>query len=147
MRSFSETLTMTLPAPDTWNILRPQIEFLSKPFPSAAVEFACSHREEVAPHLIEALTQMVSAPALADDDNYLLHLYALYLLSAWRDSRSYAPMLALGYLSEDKLDMVLGDLLTDGYLLKFAGYISFVKDLCMMRQKLPCMDSEVESFP
>ena len=57
---------MTPTATDTWNILRPQIEFLSKPFPSAAVDFAATHREEVAPHLIEALTQIASIPAIAD---------------------------------------------------------------------------------
>lgn len=106
---------MTPTATDTWNILRPQIEFLSKPFPSAAVDFAATHREEVAPHLIEALTQIASIPAIADDENYLLHIYALFLLAAWRDPRSYAPMVALGYLSEENLDLVLGDVLTDGY--------------------------------
>jgi hypothetical protein len=115
MRSLPANITMPLTSPDTWNILRPQLEFLSKPFPCAAVEFASSHRDEVAPHLIEALTQIVSVPAIANDDNYLLHLYALYLLAAWRDTRAYAPMIALGYLSEANLDLVLGDLLTDGY--------------------------------
>lgn len=109
------TPTMTLTAPDSWANLRPQIEFLSKPFPSAAVEFASSRREEVAPHLIDALAQVASSPSIADDDNYMLHIYALYLLAAWRDTRSYAPMIVLGHLSEDELDLVLGDTLTDGY--------------------------------
>ncbi|MCF8211818.1 MAG: DUF1186 domain-containing protein [Rhodoferax sp.] len=106
---------MTLSATDTWNILRPQIEFASKPYPSAAVKFATDHREEVAPHLIEALSQMALNPALADDHNYLLHIYAMYMLASWRDVRAYAPLVALGHLSEKALDLVLDSSLTDGY--------------------------------
>ncbi|MCF8169379.1 MAG: DUF1186 domain-containing protein [Rhodoferax sp.] len=106
---------MTPSAPDTWNTLRTQIEFASKPFPSAAVQFATANREEVAPYLIEALSQMALNPAIADDDNYLLHLYAMYLLASWRDVRAYAPLAALGHLSEEKMDLVLGDSVTDGY--------------------------------
>ncbi|OGQ60308.1 MAG: hypothetical protein A3J24_06755, partial [Deltaproteobacteria bacterium RIFCSPLOWO2_02_FULL_53_8] len=100
---------------DTWNTLRSQIEHFAKPFPRAAVAFANAHREEVAPQLIAALAHMAADPSVAEDPDYVLHLYAMHLLAAWRDTRAYAPMLALGHHDEDTLDKVMGDTLTESY--------------------------------
>ncbi len=100
---------------DTWNILRSQIERLSKPFPRAAIAFANAHREEVTPYLIEALEQMAADPSLADDGSYVLHLYAMHLLAAWREPRAFAAMVALGRHDEDAVDMMMGDTVTETY--------------------------------
>ncbi|MDP3654178.1 MAG: DUF1186 domain-containing protein [Rhodoferax sp.] len=100
---------------DPWNTLLPQIEYFSKPFPRAAIAFANAHREEVAPHLIAALAHMAADPSMAEDPEYVLHLYAMHLLAAWRDTRAYAPMVALGRHDDDTLDMVMGDTLTESY--------------------------------
>lgn len=100
---------------DTWNTLRSQIEYFSKPFPRAAIAYANAHREEVAPHLIVALAHMAADPSQADDPDYVLHLYAMHLLAAWRDTRAYAPMVALGHHDEDTVDWMLGDTVTESY--------------------------------
>lgn len=100
---------------DIWNTLRAQLEYFSKPFPRAAIALAHAHREEVAPYLIEALAQIAADPSRADDGEYVLHNYAMHLLATWRDPRAYAPLVALGHHSEDTLDMVLGDTLTESY--------------------------------
>ena len=44
--------------PDIWNILRLQIERISKPFPRAVIAFANLHREKVTPYL-KAATPLV----------------------------------------------------------------------------------------
>lgn len=100
---------------DNWNTLRPQIEYFSRPFPRPAIAFANAHREEVAPFLIESLTRMAAVPSFAEDEEYVLHLYAMHLLATWRDARAYAPLAALGHHSEDVLDIVMGDVITESY--------------------------------
>lgn len=100
---------------DIWHTLRAQLEYFSKPFPRAAIALAHEHREEVAPHLIDALAQMAADPSRAEDGEYVLHNYAMQLLATWRDSRAYAPLVALGHHSDDILDVVLGDTITESY--------------------------------
>lgn len=100
---------------DIWNTLRAQLEYFSKPFPRAAIALAHAQREEVAPYLIDALAQMAADPSRADDEDYVLHYYAMHLLATWRDPRVYAAMVALGHHSDDTLDIVLGDTLTESY--------------------------------
>ena len=100
---------------DNWNTLRAQLEKFSKPFPKEAIVFANAHREELAPYLIEVLTQVAADPSSVDDPDYMLHEYALHLLAAWADQRAYAPMVALGHHDEDTLDGVLGDTITESY--------------------------------
>jgi hypothetical protein len=101
---------------DNWNTLRAQIEMFSRPFPKEAIAFANAHREEVAPHLVAALEQLVAHPAMVDENpDYILHEYAMHLLAAWGDKRAYAPLIALGHFDEDALDAVMGDSVTETY--------------------------------
>jgi len=100
---------------DHWNTLRAQIEYFSRPFPRPAIAFANAHRAEVAPFLIESLTRIAADPAIAQDSEYVLHLYAMHLLATWRDARAYAPLAALGHHSDDALDIVMGDVVTESY--------------------------------
>lgn len=100
---------------ENWNTLRAQLEYFSRPFPQAAIAFADAHRDEVAPFLIESLTRMAADPSTAEDSEYVLHLYAMHLLATWRDTRAYAPLAALGHHSEDVLDIVMGDVITESY--------------------------------
>jgi hypothetical protein len=100
---------------DNWNTLRAQLEKFSKPFPKEAIAFANAHREELAPHLIEVLTQVATDLSITQDPDYVLHEYALHLLATWADQRAYAPMVALGHHDEDTLDGLLGDTITESY--------------------------------
>ena len=100
---------------DSWNTLRTQIEKVTKSFPKEAMAFANTHREEIAPHLIEVLKQVAADPSSIDDPDYMLHEYALHLLAAWADQRAYAPMVALGHHDEETLDGLLGDTITESY--------------------------------
>ncbi len=100
---------------ENWNTLRAQLEYFSRPFPREAIAFANAHREEVAPFLIESLARMAADPSIAEDSEYVLHLYAMHLLATWRDTRAYAPLAALGHHSEEVLDIVMGDVITESY--------------------------------
>lgn len=100
---------------ENWNTLRAQLEYFSSPFPREAIAFAHAYREEVAPFLIESLTRMAADPSIAEDSDYVLHLYAMHLLATWRDTRAYAPLAALGHHPDDVLDIVMGDILTESY--------------------------------
>lgn len=100
---------------ENWTTLRQQIEYFSKPFPRSAIAFANQHRDEVAPYLIDALAAVAANPLLADDDEYVLHLYAMHLLAAWRDTRAYSAMVAIGRHPSDILDIVLGEVVAESY--------------------------------
>lgn len=96
-----------------WPTLRPQLEHLSDHFPVDALALAEAHRDEVAPHLVDVLTQLAADTSLADGGRWALHMWAMHLLAAWRDTRAYAPLLALAHHDEDTLDQVLGDVMTE----------------------------------
>lgn len=104
------------PTAAVWPQVRAGLEFLQQPFPAATVALAEAHRDEVAPHLVAALEALADDPALADDENYTLHLFAMHLLASWRDRRAFAPLLALGRFHDDRLvDVLFGDLIHVSY--------------------------------
>jgi len=101
---------------DVWTRVRDGLEFLQQPFPAAAVALAEAHRDEVAPHLVAALEAIAEDPALAEDDDYTLHLFAMHLLAGWRDRRAFAPLLAIGGVHDaGAIDAWFGDLVHESY--------------------------------
>lgn len=100
---------------DRWNTLRSQLEYFSKPFPYSAIAFANQHRAEVTPFLLDVLTNVAADPTITEDGEYMLHLYAMHLLAAWREPRAYAPMAALGHHPEAVIEKMMGDTVTESY--------------------------------
>ena len=100
---------------DIWPALRPQLEHLSSPLPVAALMQAEAHRDTVAPQLLAELTALAADPRPAQQDGYVLHLYAMLLLAQWRDTRAYRPLAELGHLDEATVDTVFGQLVHDSY--------------------------------
>jgi hypothetical protein len=100
---------------EIWDQVKPRLERFSKPFPTAAIVLANQHREEVAPHLIACLEAIATDPSAAADGDYMLHLYAMHMLAAWREAGAYRPLAQLGRHPDDILDYLLGDTLTEGY--------------------------------
>ena len=100
---------------DIWTALAPQLAHLSPTHPREALALADAHRAEVAPPLVALLEALASNPAPAKADGYVLHLYAMLLLAAWRDTRAYRPLAALGHLDEASIDEVFGQLVHDSY--------------------------------
>ena len=99
----------------TWTTLAPQLEHLGPSQPREALALADAHRAELAPALVAVLDALVADPAPAKADGYVLHLYAMLLLAAWRDTRAYRPLAELGHLDEASIDEVFGQLVHDSY--------------------------------
>ena len=100
---------------DAWNTLRAQIELFSQPFPEAAIVFADAHREEVTPHLVEAIARLADHPEDGAKPDYVLHLYAMHILATWRENEAYTPLVRLGHHAEEVIDRLLGDTITDSH--------------------------------
>lgn len=81
-------------------------------FPRAALAAAMEQREEITPHLLEALqytrTHLNDLP-----DNYWLHFWAMYLLAQFRETRAYPLIIALLDLPSEQADWLHGDFITE----------------------------------
>ncbi len=97
---------------DVWEELRPRLARLSRPFTQDPIALAEKHREEVAPRLVEALEELVANPIV--DEDYTVHLFAMHLLAAWRDSRAFRPLLSVAALrNHAALEELFGDHMTE----------------------------------
>ena len=82
-------------------------------FARAAVEEALAHREEVTPELLRILEDTVDRAAeLGADGDCMSHLYAMFLLAQFRESRAYPLVVRFASLPSDLLDSLCGDFLT-----------------------------------
>jgi hypothetical protein len=81
------------PLPD---FLQP-LEFLTRPFPREAVAAALARRQESIPHLLHAIEWADQHPDEANDARppYMLHLFALFLLAQFRETRAYPLIVRL----------------------------------------------------
>jgi hypothetical protein len=100
---------------EIWEQLKAQLEYFSKPFPQVAIDLANAHRSEVAPYLIDCLAAIGDDPSPTRNQNYMLHLYAMHLLAAWRDRRAYLPMVRLGRHPDNVVEEMMGDVVTETY--------------------------------
>jgi hypothetical protein len=102
---------------EIWTQLKPQLEMFSRPFPQSAIDLANAHRDEVAPYLVACLEAIAADPSPTQGTNsdYMLHLYAMHLLAAWRDTRAYRPLVQLGQHAEDVVESMMGDVVTETY--------------------------------
>jgi hypothetical protein len=123
-----------------------------------AIQYALNHQPEVAPLLLKILENVLSNPndfiqPLCDGTHSLdepcpvdlwkrehsswIHLYAVMLLAEFKESKAHSLILQLFSLSEDVVDDLFGDLVTDelSYILysTFAGSPEGIQAL--IRQK------------
>lgn len=98
---------------DTGEIL-PLLKRATGTFPRAAVEAAVARREEIIPELLRVLEKTVDQAAqLADDGDYIAHLYAMLLLAQFREIRAYPLVVRFALLPGDLLDSLCGDFITE----------------------------------
>lgn len=92
-----------------------QLERFTGKFPRAAVEAAVACREEIAPELLRILDDTVIRAAELDaEGDYEAHLYALFLLAQFRETRAYPLVVRFASLPGGLLDSLCGDVITDG---------------------------------
>jgi hypothetical protein len=79
-----------------------------------AVEAAIAQREAITPALLRILEEL---PARADEpaaaDEYMAHLYAMFLLAQFRETRAYPLLIRIMLLPGDLLDSLFGDSVVD----------------------------------
>ena len=98
---------------DTAEILR-QLERATGKFARAAVQAAVAQREEITPDLLRILEDAVDrAPELDAEGDYMAHLYAMFLLAQFRETRAYPLVVRFASLSGDLLDSLCGDFITE----------------------------------
>src|ERR1017187_2845333 len=98
---------------ETAEILR-QFERATGRFARAAVQAAVARREEVTPDLLRILADTVDRAAQLDaEGDYMAHLYAMFLLAQFRETRAYPLVVRFASLPGDLLDSLGGDFITE----------------------------------
>ena len=83
-------------------------------FARAAVEAAVARREEITPELLRILEDTVERAAQLDaEGGYMAHLYAMFLLAQFRETRAYPIVVRFASLPGDLLDSLCGDFITE----------------------------------
>jgi hypothetical protein len=91
-----------------------QFERATGKFAQAAVEAAVVRREEVAPELLRILEETIDRAAEIDaEGDYMAHLYAMFLLAQFRETRAYPLVVRFASLPGDLLDSLCGDFITE----------------------------------
>jgi hypothetical protein len=82
-------------------------------FPRAAVQEAIDHRDEIVPVLLGILEDVARDPErFAFDRDRFIHIYAMYLLAQFRETRAY-PLLVQIFSAPGEIPFYLaGDLVT-----------------------------------
>ena len=90
-----------------------QFERNTGKFARAAVEAAVAHREEVTPEVLRILEDTVERAAQLDaEGDYMAHLYAMFLLAQFRETRAYPLIVRFASLPGDLLYSLCGDFIT-----------------------------------
>lgn len=91
-----------------------QFERHTGKFERAAIEAAVARREEITPELLRILEDTVERAAQLDDEGgYMAHLYAMFLLAQFRETRAYPLVVRFASLPGDLLDSLCGDFITE----------------------------------
>ncbi|WP_374354056.1 DUF1186 domain-containing protein [Chitinimonas sp.] len=104
---------MTTP---NWHELLTDLNFYTGSYPEQALSAALTHPQVSRAPLLAELAACASdpTPRTDDDEGWMLHLYAMHLLAAQRDTEAFAPLLAIARLDGEVLEQLLGDHLTEG---------------------------------
>ena len=88
------------------------LRYLTIGFPKAAVQAALEKQQEITPFLLNFLHDVLRHDEPLHE-NYFGHLYALFLLSFFREKQSCPLVIKMASLPEDLLDNLLGDCITE----------------------------------
>ena len=90
-----------------------KIEFNDGQFPKEILQSIIAQRDESIPELLKVIEYTCkNAEEIAERDNYFAHIYAIFLLAQFRESRAYPLICRL--LSNPYADNIFGDVTTEG---------------------------------
>jgi hypothetical protein len=91
-----------------------QFERFTGKFPRAAVDAAVARREEITPELLRILEETADRAAQIDaEGGYMAHLYAMFLLAQFRETRAYPLVVRFALLPEEIQYSLCGDFITE----------------------------------
>lgn len=106
-------------------------------FPKEELELIGANRDAAIPYLRNAVEKAVREKGDLDED-YMLHLYGIFLLAQFQDREFFPKMMELAVLPEDTLDLQIGDVLTEdlGSILynTYNGDIRLLKEAVMNKE-------------
>ena len=95
--------------------IKKELEFNTGKFPREALQAAIEQRDAITPVLLAALQEAADDPAEIDrrQTNYILHIYAMYLLAQFREQAAY-PLLVKFFSTPGEITLDLtGDVVTE----------------------------------
>lgn len=115
------------------SILR-ELEFHNRTFPREALASAIANRDRIIPYLLEIIEQAAqNIEYLGKEQNYMAHMYAMYLLAQFREKTAYPLIVDFFSIPGEIATNVTGDVVTQDLgriLASVSGRdISFIKSL------------------
>ena len=107
------------------------ITWQSKKFPKKEFETNCDNKEEAIQSLRSAVDRAIAEGEKVEED-YILPLYAIFLLGEFQDRESFPRIMELACLPSDTLDFLIGDAITEG--LCDILYCTYNGDLELLKQ-------------
>lgn len=93
-----------------------QFEWFDGKFKREAVEAAVARKDEIIPELLRVLEEIadpIQAAEIDAEGEYMAHLYAMYLLAQFRETRAYPLLVRIALLPDDLLESFFGDSITE----------------------------------
>lgn len=89
-----------------------ELRYYNRTFPRAALEEAIKNKEEITPILLDEMDGMIKNPDITNGD-YMLHIYAIFLLAQFREKKAFPKILELISLPSDQVDVMYDTILTE----------------------------------
>lgn len=89
-----------------------ELMYYNRTFPRSAIEEATRNKEEITPILLDELDGIIENPEKTNGD-YMLHIYAIYLLAQFREKKAFPKILQLISLPADQVDEMYDTVLTE----------------------------------
>jgi len=90
-----------------------ELKYHTDRLPRKALRAAIDRREEITPALIDILEKACLNPEMLEDERYMAHIYAMFLLAQFRESRAYGPICSFFSLPGDISMDSTGDVVTE----------------------------------
>jgi len=91
-----------------------ELRYFDKKFPRETIEEAVQNQEEITPILLEELDEVIENPELAAEEmDYMMHLYAIFLLAQFKEEKAFSRVIDLISFSSEVTDRIFGDVIAD----------------------------------
>jgi hypothetical protein len=91
-----------------------RLEWFDGTFPRQALRAAIAQKDEVTPYLLEIIDEAENdALELLEQDDYMGHIYAMYLLAQFREKKAYPLIFSFFSLPGELASELTGDLVTE----------------------------------